>query len=356
MAELDTKAANDLLTQLLMIAMEHGLDPQEMKPVYYGLLHDYQIAQRSTDIVPYEGNVNTALVKKFIAVKMVNGCTKQTIEMYGRSVMSVLTRLGKPATQIEADDIRWYIALRMKDGVSSVTCNNELRALSSFFTWMRDDELIARNPVLKTGKIKTPKKQKHAFTDEDIERMRISLNDWRQKAMFEMLLSTGCRVSELCNIKIDDIRDDSVYILGKGNKYRTVYINARAKLAVENYLRERKDTNPYLFAKAAYMACSRTEKETKQRTWYTHPELVSPDQPANASTIESIIRKLGRSAGVENAHPHRFRRTCATMALKRGMPIEMVSKMLGHENLSTTQIYLDLSEDDLRTAHKKYVT
>ena len=245
----------------------------------------------------------------------------------------------------------------MKDGVSNVTCNNELRALSSFFTWMRDDELITRNPVLKTGKIKTVKTKKHAFTDEDIERMRIGLKDWRHKAMFEMLLSTGCRVSELTSIRIDDIKDDSVYILGKGNKYRTVYINARAKLAVENYLGERKDSNPYLFPLAAYRATEKVnDGRAKRSDWYKHPELVSPDKPTTTSSIESIIRKIGRATGVENVHPHRFRRTCATMALKRGMPIEMVSKMLGHDNISTTQIYLDLNEDDLKSAHRKYVT
>ena len=356
MAELQTDAANDLVNRILMIMMRFNVDPQELKPILYGVMHDYQIVQRTTDLAIYEGDINTALLKKFLVVKKVNGCTERTIDMYGRTCKAALRRIGKPATEISVDDIRWYIAMRMNDGVTNVTCNNELRALSSFFTWMRDDELISRNPVMKTGKIKVPKVKKYAFTDEDIERMRVNLATWREKAVFELLLSTGCRVTELSNIKIDDIKNDSVCILGKGNKWRTVYINARAKLAVEAYIKERKDRNPYLFPKAAYTPGNSQQGLAKTKEWYKNPKLVHVDLPTTNSCIENFVRNLGKKSGVDNAHPHRFRRTCATMALRRGMPIEMVSKMLGHENISTTQIYLDLNEDDLKNAHRKYVT
>lgn len=356
LADLQTNAANDLLNEILMVMMRYDINIQELKGVLYGVLHNYQITSRTTDLVVYEGDINTALLKKFLVVKTVNGCTGRTIEMYGQTCKRALCRMGKPATEISTDDIRWYIAMRMKDGVTNVTCNNELRALSSFFTWMRDDELIQQNPVMKTGKIKVQKTKKYAFTDDDIEMMRVNLVTWREKAMFELLLSTGCRVTELANIKIDDIKDGSVNILGKGNKWRTVYINARAKLALEKYIDERKDGNPYLFPKAAFGPGTAKPRTRDVREWYKHPDLVHADEPTTNSSIESYIRKLGRRSGVENAHPHRFRRTCATMALKRGMPIELVSKMLGHDSIATTQIYLDLNDDDLKAAHRKYVT
>lgn len=358
MAELKTNAANDLINKLLLILMRYGVDAQEAKAVLYSTLHDYDITERCTDLVPYDGDVNEGMIKKFLMVKMVNGCTKRTIEYYSSSLRRGLARIGKNAPDVTADDIRWYIALRIKDGVSATTCNNELRAMSSFFEWMREEEIIRRNPVVKAGKIKHQKTKKYAFTEEDIERMRAKLRTWREKAMFEMLLSTGCRVSELTMIRIDDINEDgSVEILGKGQKYRKVYINARARVAVENYLGERKDENPFLFAKSTMSFKSASNfGPAKTALWYKYPKLVSPDQPTTNSTIEHLIREIGGRADVENAHPHRFRRTCATMALKRGMSLELVSKMLGHENVGTTQIYLDLNDDDLKQAHRKFVT
>ena len=197
-----------------------------------------------------------------------------------------------------------------------------------------------------------------AFKDDDIELMRTLLRDWREKAVFETLLSTGCRVSELCSIKITDIQEDgTIYILGKGNKYRNVYLNAKAKITIQKYLEERKDNNPYLFPRAISSFVSEASKSGRAKTheWYKFADLVSEDQPSGNSTIEEMVRRLGKKANVDNVHPHRFRRTCATLALRKGMPLELVSKMLGHENVGTTQIYLDLTEDDLKIAHKKYV-
>ena len=147
-------------------------------------------------------------------------------------------------------------------------------------------------------------------------------------------------------------------ILGKGGKYRNVYLNAKAKIAIEKYLEERSDSNPWLFPKAItnFVASASVNARAKTHEWYKRAELVDAELGCDKSTIETIIRNIGRRAGVEKAHPHRFRRTCATNALKKGMPLELVSKMLGHDNVGTTQIYLDLNEDDLRAAHRKYVT
>lgn len=357
MAELNTNAANDLCTQLVMLLTKYGMNLEEAKVELYGILHDYTIERRSTEMVVYEGNINTDILKKFLAVKMVKGCSAKTIKMYRQSIELFMMTVQKPVTKLTVDDVRWYIARRMKTGVSTVTVNNELRAMSSLCTWMQDEEIITSNPVIKNGKIKTPKVTKKAFTEEEIERMRVGLRTWREKAIFEMLLSTGCRVSELVGIRIKDLQNDgSINILGKGNKYRIVYVNARAQLAINSYLAERKDDNPWLFARMKDKIMTlKSSKPKNLPTWYADPELVDPQEPMGSGTVEMIVRHLGRSCGVENVHPHRFRRTCATYALRRGMSLELVSKMLGHENVGTTQIYLDLNEEDLKMAHRRYV-
>lgn len=163
-------------------------------------------------------------------------------------------------------------------------------------------------------------------------------------------------MTELVNILLSDINGDEILIHGKGEKDRIVYLNAKAQWALNEYLEERTDSNHYLFPGGSFMTINQrpSKKRKDLREWYKDPEMVDESRHIDKCTIESMIRKIGRKAGVK-AHPHKFRRTCATFALRRGMPIEQVSKMLGHESIETTQIYLDLSEQDLKEAHKKYV-
>lgn len=168
----------------------------------------------------------------------------------------------------------------------------------------------------------------------------------------------GCRASEVASIKIDDINDDKVTVLGKGGKYRNIYLNAKSVIAIETYLKERKDNNPYLFPSGIKFGgdqelLCRVRKE--KGNWYKYRDLVDPSEHINHESINSSLKRIGKRAGVYGVHTHRFRRTCATMALRRGMTIELVSKMLGHEELATTQIYLDIRDDDLEIAHKKFV-
>ena len=254
----------------------------------------------------------------------------------------VFNRINKNADDVTADDIRYYIAFRQKvDKVASTTAHNEYRVLQSFFQYLTMEEIIQKNPTFKVGRIKNKKTKKEAFTELEIEKLRDVLQDNRERALFEVLLSTGCRVSELSAIKIADIDGNRIKILGKGNKERYVYLNVRASLSIEKYLQERNDTNPYLF-------CGH----------YRNPGLASDESHPhlNKGTIEQMIRKMKKRANLETeCYPHKFRRTCATMALRRGMPIEQVSKMLGHESIETTQIYLDLDDSELEAAHKKYV-
>ena len=352
----------ELINSIVAMLQRRGLPVEGIPEQLYILFKDVEITKAETALAIPDANINDDLLKRFIAAKMVKGCTENTIRAYSNCIYHILDRIGKPATMITADDVRLYTAIRLtRDGISKSFANTELRYLRSFFAWMQIEEIIDKNPMNKIESVKTPKVSKKAFSDIECEKLRAACRTARETAIVEILFSTGCRVSELCNIKLSEINNDEILVHGKGQKDRTVYLNARAQMAIHTYLSERKDDNPYLFAKGLFMKHGKADKMTaKQRKlncsafWYRHPEQVR-EGPADKGSIESIVRKMGKRAGVENAHPHRFRRTCATMALRRGMSIEMVSKMLGHEQLSTTQIYLDLTESDLEAAHRKFV-
>ena len=323
----------------------------------YIMLDKYEITARSTEIAVMQEDRNEYLVRAFITAKIVKGCTERTLGFYGTEVRRSLAYIGKTVDDITTDDIRLYIAQRVhRDKISKITVGNEIRVLRSFFNYIFSEELILKNPMLRIEAIKKEKAQKEAFTELEIEKMRGALRTNRDRAMFEILLSTGCRVSELANIKLKEITGNEVLVHGKGQKDRTVYLNAKALYALESYLNERNDANPYLFA-SGFFNMHRKRKgisQQKAREWYMRKSEVSEDKPISTGAIESNIRKLGQRVGVK-AYPHKFRRTCATFALRRGMSIEQVSQMLGHESIETTQIYLDISEQDLKEAHRKFV-
>ena len=218
--------------------------------------------------------------------------------------------------------------------VSPVTLDNSRRFLNSFFQYLNLENYINRNPCKKIKRIKAPKRIKEPFSNEDIINMRNNIRNIRDLAIFEMLLSSGVRVGELCNMDKKDINylENSVYVIGKGNKERKTYFSDETKLALKEYLASRTDDNPALF--------------------------VSLHQPYNRmrkSGVEIVIRNLGKNAGVRKAHPHRFRRTMATNFLNKGVPIEQVRELLGHESVDTTTIYALVNENDVSINHKKYV-
>lgn len=348
---------DEITNKLIMWASSHGIPPMESKYDLYMILNNVEITRRCTELAEMKEDRNDALLRKFLIVKNVKGCTPRTIEFYGKEVRKILNMIGKTVDDVTADDIRLYTAKRLKvDKVSEVTVGNEQRALGSFFSWLYAEEIIKRNPMSKVEKIKKRKTNKKAFTEMEIEQLRSAAQGEKEKAIVEVLLSTGCRVSELVQIKTEDIDNDRILVVGKGQKERYVYLNARAQFALEKYMKERKDINPYLFPKGesvVNMPHGGIGPE-ELKNWWKNPENIKEGH-TDKSSIESMTRKLAKRAGVESANPHKFRRTCATMALRRGMPIEQVSRMLGHEELSTTQIYLDLTEDELALAHKKYV-
>ena len=355
----------ELINNLVVTFGPHIKDmtAQDLKMRIEMALAPYDISKSERALTVYEGDVNNVILKRFLAAKIAEGCSAKTIQYYKTTVIKVLQAIGKPYMDITADDVRLYIAIRVqRDKVAKTSADNERRVLSSFYGWLQNEEILGRNPMKNVDAIKVKKIKKKAYSLLDLEKIRVGCRTNRERAIVEMLASTWCRVNELVQIRKDEIRDGKVIVHGKGDKDREVYINARAQLALECYLQERQDTNPYLFPKMAgagnvgEFKKKSKNSDAKCADWYKNPEFVDPYEPTGSGTIERIVRDLGLRAGVEKAHPHRFRRTGATMALRQGMPLTTVSKLLGHANISTTQIYLDISDEELEQAHRKYVT
>ena len=352
--------ANELSIALTPL-MKDEVNIQDLKMRIDMVLVNYDITKAERALTVYQGDVNDMILKRFLAAKVAQGCSRRTIEYYRNSISATLARIGKPYTDITADDIRLYLAVRIqRDGVSKTTGNNERRNLSAFYTWLQREEILLKNPMTKVDAIKATKKKRKAYEQMELELIRDTCRTKRETAIIEVLISTWARVSEVAQIRIDDIHDSRLIVHGKGDKDREVYLNAKAVLAIKNYLAERSDSNPYLFPRAKYtsadiMTYANGKKQSTMPEWYKLPEYVDDTRHMPASTIESIVRAIGKRAGVSNVHPHRFRRTGATMALRNGMPLIQVSKLLGHENIGTTQIYLDISDAELEQAHRKYV-
>lgn len=345
---------DEVILNIVLMFKDMGYNTENLAEKLYILLKDVTISRADTALALRNDDLNERLLKNFLAAKMVKGCTQKTIEAYGKILQQILKKIGKSCCDISTNDIRVFSAIRLtQDRISKVTANTELRYLRTFFAWLTTEEIIAKNPMLKIESIKATKKKKKAFSDMECEKLRSSCATAMEKAIIEVLLSTGCRVSELCAMKIEEIKDGEIIVHGKGDKERVTYLNAKAELALKQYLLQRKDSNPYVFPAGKSAATSNIASRVS-RNWFMNPSLVGVGM-RDKSGIEQTVRRIGRHAGVENTHPHRFRRTCATQALRRGMPIELVSKMLGHEQLSTTQIYLDLRDEDLEAAHRRYV-
>lgn len=335
------------------------LDRQELKLRILMILTKYDVKKAETALTVYEGDVNEEILKKFLYAKMAAGLSRRTIKYYKETNTKFFQTVNKPYYDITADDIRMYIATRTyKDKVSKATANNERRNLSALYAWLQKEEILLKNPMNKVDPLKETKVKKKAFSQMDIEKIRGACRTKRETAIVEILLSTWARVTEISEIKTDDIHTNHLIVHGKGDKEREVYLNAKAILAIQNYLAERSDNNPYLFPKAKYagnVAEMLKGKRGEECKWYRDPKFVHESDHISTNTIESIVRNMGRRAGVQNVHPHRFRRTGATMALRSGMPLIQVSKLLGHESIATTQIYLDISDEELSENHRKYV-
>lgn len=278
---------------------------------------------------------NYDYLKMFIAAKKIEGCSDRTVTYYKSTVEHLLKSIDTPIRKITTDEIRSYLAqYQEKGGCSKTTIDNIRRNISSFFSWLEEEDYILKSPMKRIHKIKTGQPVKETISDELIERLRDACLCKRDLAIVDLLYSTGIRVGELVRLNIDDIsfEERECVVFGKGDKERRVYFDAKAKLHLQDYLKERDDDNPALFV-----------------------TLDAPHQRLKISGVEIRIRSLGRSINAEKIHPHKFRRTMATRAIDKGMPIEQVQKILGHSQIDTTMQYAMVNQSNVKNAHRKYI-
>lgn len=275
------------------------------------------------------------LLKLFISTKRLEGRSEKTLKYYKSTVEKMMHAINKNVMAITTDDLREYLAAyQNRPTVSKQSVDNVRHNLSSFFTWLEDENYIMKSPVRRIRKIKTTTPIKETYSDDEMERLRDSCKEIRDLAMIDLLSSTGMRVGELVLLNREDIdfNERECVVLGKGEKERMVYFNARTKLHLQEYLKSRTDDNPALFS-----------------------ELRSPNERLEIGGVEVRIRKLGRAIGIKKCHPHKFRRTMATVAIDKGMPIEQVQKLLGHEKIDTTLHYAMVKQSNVKNAHRKYI-
>lgn len=275
------------------------------------------------------------IIQTFLAAKRVEGCSNKTLNYYDSTIRNVLKSTGKSVQDITTDDLRIYLdSYQTNNGVSKVTIDNIRRILSTFFAWLEDENFIIKSPVRRIHKVKTCKTVKETYSDEFLEIMRDNAESIRDLAMIDLLASTGIRVGELVLInRVDvDFVNRECIVLGKGNKQRKVYFDARTKIHLQRYLSERMDDNPALFV-----------------------TLNKPYSRLQIKGVEMRLQRLGRKLGLIRVHPHKFRRTLATMAIDKGMPIEQVQQLLGHESVDTTLQYAMVNQANVKSSHRKYI-
>lgn len=271
----------------------------------------------------------------FISAKKVEGCSERTLNYYKTTIDNMLAKINKKVNNIETEDLRTYLAeYQDVSRCSRVTIDNIRRILSSFYSWLEDEDYIIKSPTRRIHKIKTLKTVKETYSDEDLEIMRDSCEEARDLALIDFLTSTGVRVGELVNLNIKDIdfKNRSCIVLGKGSKQREVYFDARTKIHLQNYLSERVDNNPALFVSLLY-----------------------PYNRLKISGVEIRLKELGQKINLTKVHPHKFRRTMATKAIDKGMPIEQVQVLLGHSKIDTTLEYAMVNQNNVKTSHKKFI-
>ena len=274
-------------------------------------------------------------VALFLSAKRIEGCSEKSLQYYEATIRAMLTETKKDVRQIETDDIRGYLmSYQSKKQSSKVTIDNIRRILSSFFSWLEDEDYILKSPVRRIHKVKTASCIKETYSDEALELMRDNCTELRDLAMIDLLASTGMRVGEMVLLNRDDIDflERECVVLGKGDKERMVYFDARTKIHLQNYLRSRTDSNPALFV-----------------------ALNAPYNRLQINGIEKRLRTFGRNLGINKVHPHKFRRTLATMAIDKGMPIEQLQQLLGHKRIDTTLQYAMVKQSNVKLAHRKYI-
>ena len=310
--------------------MADYLNISQMKKLQETLLKHLAENEAKTEEIP-----NVEYLKMFIDAKQIEGCSERTLQYYRVTIEHMLGSIETPIRKITTDEIRGYLVDYQKvNNCSKVTVDNVRRNMSSFFSWLEEEDYILKSPMRRIHKIKTKQPVKETITDEMIEKLRDNCTCVRDLAMIDLLYSTGIRVGELVGLNISDIdfEERECIVFGKGDKERRVYFDAKAKLHLQEYIESRTDDNPALFV-----------------------TLDAPHARLKISGVEIRVRELGRKLNIDKIHPHKFRRTMATRAIDKGMPIEQVQKILGHSQIDTTMQYAIVNQNNVKESHRRYI-
>lgn len=314
-----------------MLPFLNNAQMERLQEVLQHTLFNYKVVENNSNKELSEQN----LVELFLAAKRIEGCSEKSLKYYESTILALLDDLGKDVKHIVTDDIRTYLTeYQARKQSSKVTIDNIRRILSSFFSWLEDEDYILKSPVRRIHKVKTGTNIKETYTDEALELMRDNCTELRDLAIIDMLASTGMRVGEMVLLNREDIdfNERECVVFGKGDKERIVYFDARTKIHLLNYLNSRNDDNPALFV-----------------------SLQKPYNRLQISGVEVRLRQYGKRLGLNKVHPHKFRRTLATMAIDKGMPIEQLQQLLGHRRIDTTLQYAMVKQSNVKIAHRKYI-
>ena len=320
---------NDVVQE--MIPFLNNAQAEKLQMVLQHTLFNYDVVESENKDNDSEQN----LVELFLSAKRIEGCSEKSLKYYNATIQALLDGIGKPIKHILTDDIRNYLTeYQAKKKSSRVTIDNIRRILSSFFSWLEDEDYILKSPVRRIHKVKTASNIKETYSDEELELMRDNCLEIRDVAMLDMLASTGMRVGEMVLLNKADINfnERECVVFGKGDKERIVYFDARTKIHLKEYLQSRTDDNPALFV-----------------------TLKAPNGRISIGGIEARLRKFGKQLGLQKVHPHKFRRTLATMAIDKGMPIEQLQLLLGHRRIDTTLQYAMVKQSNVKIAHRRYI-
>lgn len=323
----------NLITDVVqaMLPYLNNAQAEKLQEVLQRSLSDYEVVENEQNNEPVEQN----LVDLFLSAKRIEGCSEKSLKYYQSTIKALIDTVGKGVKYIETEDIRSYLTdYQTRKQSSKVTIDNIRRILSSFFSWLEDEDYILKSPVRRIHKVKTGTSIKETYTDEALELMRDNCTELRDLAIIDMLASTGMRVGEMVLLNREDIdfNERECVVFGKGDKERIVYFDARTKIHLQNYLNSREDDNPALFV-----------------------SLQKPYNRLKISGIEVRLRQYGKRLGIPKVHPHKFRRTLATMAIDKGMPIEQLQQLLGHRRIDTTLQYAMVKQSNVKIAHRKYI-
>lgn len=327
----------ELIHEICHLMAPHLTSEQNhlLKNVLRQVLNNFGLPDASEQISDSDLTKNTELINLFIAAKKIEGCSDNSLKYYSNTLTNLMNSISKNVCDINTNDLRFYLSnYQNVHQISKITLDNIRRIMSSFFSWLEDEDYIVKNPVRRIHKVKSTQVVKETLSDEHLEQLRDQCSHPRDLAIVDLLISTGIRVGELVKLNRSDINftERECIVLGKGDKERPVYFDAKTKIHLQQYLNSRIDSNPALFV-------------TLHAPWHR----------LSIAGVERFLSNLGAKSQVNHVHPHKFRRTMATIAIEKGMPIEQVQKLLGHAKIDTTLHYAIVNQTNVKIAHRRYI-